>query len=266
MPEPNDARRKGRPLAAPVPYSDGSMDASLKSRLTAGCMGEQPRRGRPPLSSPPPEHPGLPVEETLASLPPTARHILDVAWHVLLEKGYRGLTIEAVALEAGEVPATVKRHFGTKACLVATLLDAVTQDSYVTLTERVRRLPPGDERVHAYVTGLHEIIVDTPASQAILEIAPLAVRDEFVRRRIAALYAWYRQLTLEESGMLDQLAGRPVDARLRRQLEQLAAVILAALDGLAYQAVLDPEGFDGKGTMATLAEMVRARVRDLLNT
>jgi AcrR family transcriptional regulator len=223
------------------------------------------RKGRPPKQVSPPEHPGLQVEAPLASLPPTARHVLDVAWRVLLERGYRGLTIEAVALEAGEAPATIKRHFGTKAGLVEALLDAVTQDAYVTLTERVHRLPPGDERIHAYITGLHEIIVDTPASQAILEIAPLAVRDEFVRRRIAALYAWYRQLTLEESGMLDQLAGRSVDARLRQELEQVAAVILAALDGLAYQAVLDPEGFDGEGTMATLAEMVRARVRGLLD-
>ncbi len=229
-------------------------------------MSEQRRRGRPPKPISPPVHPGLQAATPLASLPPTARHILDTAWRVLLERGYRGLTLEAVALEAGESPATIKRHFGTKAGLVEALLDAVTQDAYLTLTESVRRLPPGDERIHAYITGLLEIIVDTPASQAILEIAPLAVRDELVRRRIAALYEWYRQLTLEESGMMDQLAGRAVDARLRPELERLAAVILAALDGLAYQAVLDPESFDGTGTIATLAEMVRARVRDLLDS
>lgn len=222
--------------------------------------GEARRRGRPPKAAPAPPHPGLSVDNPLAELAPAARHVLETARRLLLEEGYGALTVENVALEAGETVGTVKRHFASKAGLVEALLDAVVHDAYVDLTREVEQLPPGDERIHAYITGLHDITVDTEASQAIFEIAPRALRDPVLRERIAALYVWYRELTLREAGILGEDDEARITAEARRRLETLATVVLAALDGLAYQTALDPEGIDSGAALALLDAMVRAAI------
>jgi AcrR family transcriptional regulator len=238
------------------------MDASQRSRSDGEAGGR--RRGRPPRPTAPATHPGLPIDNPLSSLPPTARFILETARRLLLEKGYAALTIENVALEAHETTTAVKHHFISKAGLVEALLDAVDHDAYVDLTREVEALPPGEARIHAYITGLYYVIADAAASQAIFEIAPQAIRDPLLRTRIAALYDWYRELTLRESGILALLdAHEDPPPETRARLETLATLVLAALDGLAYQYALDPEHFDSAAALAMLDEMVRAAVARL---
>jgi AcrR family transcriptional regulator len=215
------------------------------------------RRGRPRKSPPPPERPpGLDVADPLAALPPTARRILLTAQRLVVERGYHALTLEAVALEAGETPHTVRRHFGSKAGLVEAVLDAAVHDAYVHLLARVGDLPPGQGRVTAYIEGLSSLAKDTEAAVLVFRIAPHALVDPALRARIAALYAWYRELTLRETGMTgaSRLKGLPEPEQ--RRLESIGAVIVAAVDGLALQAGLDPDGFDADAAFAVLAEMV----------
>lgn len=220
--------------------------------------GDQPRRrGRPRKPPAPPDRPpGLDVADPLASLPPAARHILLTAQRLVVERGYQTLTLEAVALEAGETPHTVLRHFGSKAGLVETVLDAAAHDAYVRLLARVGDLPPGVQRITAYVEGLSSLAKDTDAAVLIFRIAPHALVDPQLRARVAALYAWYRELTLRELGLTGDARLDDLPEPERRRLESVGAVVVAVVDGLTLQAGLDPDGFDADAAFAVLARMV----------
>jgi AcrR family transcriptional regulator len=220
------------------------------------------RRGRPRKAEPPAERaPGLDVADPLTALPPAARHILGTAQRLVVERGYHALTLEAVALEAGETPHTVIRHFGSKAGLVEAVLDAAVHDAYVHLLARVGDVPPGEERLTAYIEGLGDLAKDTEATVLIFRIAPHALADPALRPRVAALYGWYRELTLLESGIVGATELDRLPPEERRRLESIGAVILAAIDGLALQAGLDPEGFDADAAFVELARMVRGIAR-----
>jgi AcrR family transcriptional regulator len=219
------------------------------------------RRGRPRKQPPATDRPpGLDVSDPVAALPPAARHILLTAQRLVVRRGYQALTIEAVALEAGETPHTVLRHFGSKAGLVETVLDAAVHDAYVHLLARVEDLPPGEERIRAYIEGLGTLARDTEAAVLLFRVAPHALVDPTLRVRVATLYAWYRELTLRESGILDPAAEGAASDGERRRLESIGAVIVATIDGLSLQAGLDPEGFDLDAAFAVLAQMVAATV------
>jgi AcrR family transcriptional regulator len=221
-----------------------------------------PRRGRPRKTQSPAQPPGLDVADPLVALPPTARHILGAAQRLVIERGYQALTIEAVALESGETPHSVFRHFGSKAGLVEAVLDAAVHDAYVRLLARVGDMPPGEERLTAYIEGLGDLVKDTEATVLTFRIAPHALTDPVLRARIAVLYRWYRELTLRESGIAtDQALDRLPPEERRRRLESIGAVVLAAVDGLALQAALDPDGFDADAAFAELARMVRGILR-----
>lgn len=147
------------------------------------------------------------------------------------------MTLENVALESRESTASIKRYFGGKSGLIETLFDSLVHDTYVTLKERAESLPPGEARIRTYLQGLYSIVADIDATRAIFEIAPHALRDPDLRSRVAAIYVWYRELTIETCGLQGVRLSPDKQAAL-------ASMILATLDGLAYQVALDPRGVD----------------------
>ncbi len=54
----------------------------------------------------------------------TRARIVDAALGLFCERGYSDTTIEAIAQQAGVAPATVYQAFGTKAAVLARVLDA----------------------------------------------------------------------------------------------------------------------------------------------
>jgi AcrR family transcriptional regulator len=212
----------------------------------------QRRRGRPPKRPVEPRHPGLEVENPLSSLSPTAHYILETARRLLITRGFEALTIEAIALEANETKASVTKHFGSKAGLIETLFDSLVHDAYVALVAAVDELPPGGERVGAYIAGLRTIAEDVDAYRAFFQIAPHALRDPELRPRLARLYEWYREITLRACGV-----SLPDEPRERSRLLASAGLVLAAVDGLALQVALDPDAIDDEYAFEVLKPAVQ---------
>ena len=218
-----------------------------------GATGQpQRKRGRPPKRPARPEHPGLAVDNPLSTLSPTARYILETARRLLVERGFDALTIESIALEAGETKASITHHFGSKAGLIETLFDSLVHDAYVALVAASDEMPPGEERVGAYIHGLRELAEDVDAYRAFFQIAPHALRDPELRPRMARLYEWYREVTLKACGVT-----LPDDPQARRRLLATAGLVLAAVDGLALQVALDPAAVDDEYAFELLKPAVQ---------
>ena len=58
-----------------------------------------------------------------ADLSPTAARILEARKRLLDERGFGGLTFEAIAAEAHENKASIRYHFGNKAGLIEALAE-----------------------------------------------------------------------------------------------------------------------------------------------
>lgn len=210
------------------------------------------KRGRPPKRPTRPEHPGLAVDNPLSTLSPTARYILQTARRLLLERGFEALTIERIALEANETKSSIATYFGGKAGLIETLFDSLVHDAYVALVATVEGMPPGEERVGAYIAGLRTLAEDVEAYRAFFQIAPHALRDPELRPRMARLYEWYREITLRACGVT-----LPDDPEARRRLLASAGLVLAAVDGLALQVALDPAAVDDERAFEVLRPAVQ---------
>ena len=113
-------------------------------------------------------------------------------------------------------------------------------------------VPPGRERLRRYLTGLRGVLQDVDAWRAFYELAPYALRDSQLRPRMAALYEWYRELTLRTCGLGESRA------QMDDEQMALATVIVAALDGMAFQYALDPEAFDLRRPFDVLYRCVTA--------
>ena len=176
----------------------------------------------------------LPISDPTPHLSPTAARILEAAKRVLAGDGFRGLTFAKIAAEAGENPALIRYHFGSKAGLVTTLIDSVMYLESVELIEELTSVPPGKERRQA-LFRLHERYArDTAAYQMFFEIIPHVMRDEELRPHLRDLFDWYRKLDAWALGAQESVQPPP-------QLEPLALLTVALADGVALQVQADPE-------------------------
>lgn len=117
----------------------------------------------------------------------------------------------------------------------------------------MRHVEPLDERLHAYISGLGDLIADPLVAVGLVELAAHGFRDPVVREKLADDYDMARASTLEVTGL------RPDEATRAARLETLASLIIAVIDGLSLQVAVDPDGVDRDAVFALLADMVRTQ-------
>lgn len=195
------------------------------------------------------------LEDPMASLPPTAQHILAAAQRLLASGGFEALKLSAIAREAGESKASIGYHFGNKAGLVTALVDALTHEANRGLMAETAAATAGEARVRALIDGETRIIGDAEAFQPFFEVLPHALRDPDLRERVAALYDGYRETVMR---CLD--AGG--DEEERRRLRPFAMLMIAIVDGLALQHGLDPDGADVAAATALWERLAAPFLRD----
>jgi len=176
----------------------------------------------------------LPISDPTPDLAPTAARILEAAKRVLARDGFRALTFETIAREAGENPALIRYHFGSKAGLLTALVDSVLYQESVELIETLTAVPAGRER-RELLTRLHEALPeDRDAYRMFYEVIPHIVRDEKLQPHLRDLFEWYRRLdawALKEPG----------DEEPAAHIEPMALLTVAIADGVALQRLADPD-------------------------
>ena len=199
----------------------------------------------------PDEDGNRPAESTFDDLPPTAARLCLAARRLLVERGFPALTLDAVTRAAGENKASVKYYFGNKDGLLASLVDSLTPPNEITNTmEATSALPPGPERLAAQVRGLRQLFEDTDSFRVLFYLLPHILTDDALRSQIAALYSGYREANVSMFGLPERQVS---DQGLHGWV---AALVTAAVDGFAVQALLDPQGFDADAALDALEHLV----------
>ncbi len=187
-------------------------------------------------------------------LSPTAQRLVAAARRLLARGGFDALTVEAVAAEAGAYRDSVRYYFGSKAAFIAAVVDSLAHDQMLNAAAETSRLPAGGQRVHSLVASDRKLLDDRDSFRDFFAIFPHVLTDEELRARVAALYEWYRDVYAE---LMEEGAGVEA-ARLRRY----ASLMVAMIDGLAVQTLLDPAGVDVEELLA----MWEAMLREALDT
>ena len=176
----------------------------------------------------------IPIEDPAPRLAPTAARILEAAKRVLARDGFPALTFANIAAEADENPALIRYHFGSKAGLLTALVDSVLYQEAVELIEHLTAVPSGEERRETLLRIHWDMAVDRDSYKMFYDIIPHVLRDEELEPHLRQLFEWYRRL---DTWALDESGERVHQA----QSEPLAVLTVAMTDGLALQALADPD-------------------------
>ena len=182
------------------------------------------------------------------------RQLLEAAFAVARREGIGGVTVRAVAAEAGVSHALVLFHFGRKERLIHGLLEWLIDDMGVLLvSDDIAAFPRSLDRLHGVLQQEMARLSHQPEhTRLFLEFWALGSQDAAIRSRVSAELARYRaafRAIMEEIVRADPATFVGVTA------EGLAAVALSWVHGCAVQATIDPD-FDTDQYLAAVRGMI----------
>lgn len=170
------------------------------------------------------------------------RALLDAAVTVVAKRGLRGLTYRAVADQAGVAHGLIAHHFGSRENLVMEALRHVAQGSI----DR-SMLEPGTGEVDDFAAGLADVVATSAQKEAfVYEMVLEALRNPALIDDVREVYRSYIEAARRE---LDR-AGLGSD--------ELARLVMAALDGLVLQQLIFGKPEDTETAVARLRELLHA--------
>ena len=123
---------------------------------------------------------------------PPALNILQAAQRVLVEKGFSGLTLRAIAAESGENSAMVQYYFGNKEGLVKAMIDSVFRDDQQDAAAAMSSVT-SEDWLPRFVDGLRTIS-ESRSFRVFFDVLPYALRNAGLRSRMARAYDSYRRI------------------------------------------------------------------------
>jgi TetR/AcrR family transcriptional regulator, transcriptional repressor of bet genes len=185
---------------------------------------------------------------------------LRAAFEVAAREGIGGVTVRAVAVEAGLSHALVLFYFGRKDQLVLDLLEwLIATTSVLHVPGEIARLPRALDRLHALLQQEMARLAREPRhTRLFYEYWALGARHEEIRVRVSSELERYRaafRTIMEELIQAEPATFAGVTA------DGLAAVGVSWIQGCAIQAMNDPDHFDTEEYLAavggTFGKLVR---------
>jgi len=182
--------------------------------------------------------------------------ILTAAYQIALTEGLDAVTARRVATAAGISPGLVFFHFQSKDGLLQALLDVLLDGTLDALTDpSLAALAPWD-RLERMVRGELARLAEYHAGVELLFAFYFARRDELFRARIEASFGRYLDAFLpvcREAAVTGDSAGGVTG-------EDLAATVVALIQGASIQAIRNPASVNPDALLATIRALRPAAV------
>ncbi len=158
---------------------------------------------------------------------------MAAARSVLARGGPQALTVQAVAEEAGTYPDAVRYHFGGKAGLISAVVESLANDQGFRAIARMTARRRAPTCVHRLIEADHDLLRDDDSYRDFYALLSGIVLDDELRERVAVLYRGFRAMY---GGVVGSEGGFSAD-----ELHALETLMIAVVDGLAVQKLLDPD-------------------------
>ena len=176
------------------------------------------------------------------------QRLIDAAQCLIREGGVESVTVQALIAKADVYPDAVRYHFGGKAALLAAVVESLANDDSLSAIADSSAGHSSAEQIRRLVESDRALLEDLDSFRDFYAILPYVVTDSDLRKRVAAFYSRYREVY--SSALTEQ-------SRMRGgRLAALTAIILATVDGLAVQILLDPDSVVLDTTLNLFEEML----------
>jgi len=187
--------------------------------------------------------------------------LMLAAAELIAEQGLGSVTLADIGKRAGYSRGIANHHFGTKAALIAEMVDRVEREFIQASAPALRVQVSVDELVEIASVFI-AMLADLPAvHRAFLVLWATAVADEELRPRMAGSDESFRNTVVgivergRSNSEIDSTIGAP----------EFAVAFLGQLRGVALQHLLAPESIDLDAVRRTMEQSLRRTLRPAPN-
>jgi AcrR family transcriptional regulator len=166
--------------------------------------------------------------------------LLDAARRLLVERGSARITARDLVAESGTNLGSIAYHFGSKDALINAAIESAFDEWADQLAQLVMSDPdatPIERGMATWLSALDTLPSRRPILQAFIDCVAQAQRVPALRAQLAAHYVKARAMV---AGLVAVSLGDDTPADDPR-CRAIAAFVIAVLDGLALQWLVDPD-------------------------
>ncbi len=183
--------------------------------------------------------------------------LIQAASELVVEGGFAALTFAAIGERAGYSRGLVTARFGSKDGLIEAMIERIVTNWGHKRVFPVTKGRPGLEGVLTILAAIRDQAARDPSQLLVLySLMFEATSDDGLRRRFAELHEAMRgdYLYFIRKGLRDGSIAKGVSPAKE------AALIVAGQRGIAYQWLIDLDGFDPVGPFGYLHDTTRDRL------
>lgn len=182
-----------------------------------------------------------------SSAPEKRQQIVQALYVCLSQNGHERATIKGIAEKAGLPHGVIHYYFKSKDEIVSQLMTSMREHYGTLWGERVLAVPTGSERVGAGIDFLvDEMILDAGLNRVLYNLVQMGFERREVRHELRHAYCYYRE----------QLAAAFFPSLSANRRQTAASAVLAAVEGLALQWMIETDVFSRKQIVAIVAAIV----------
>ncbi len=183
----------------------------------------------------------------------TRQRLMESALGVLARNGYERATVDEIVRDAGFSKGAFYVHFEAKEDIFWAMLEERIRRQQEAFREAADPDLPVAQNLALVLRSFFALHHDEPLWSALfMEFAAHASRNQKVREQLAAMYLSWRNFTIEALNV-----GR--DAGLVRKdidIDFLASLLIAVVEGTMMQSRLAPGSFDLEATVEPLSQLL----------
>jgi AcrR family transcriptional regulator len=168
------------------------------------------------------------------------RSILDAAERCVISQGIEGVTMRAIAAEAGINLASLHYYFENKENLLTSLITQKFMDYGAAFSASLPRSDTPAQQIASAINHLKKTVLEDRSTYILLlEYLPNASRNPRIRELLRASYREFR-------ASLKSLLDRALKEKGKSGVDTviLSSFILSLIDGMWIQLFLDEDAFD----------------------
>src|SRR5215472_9288727 len=186
------------------------------------------------------------------------RKLLRAAAERFAERGYSGTSVDALCRDAGVVKSAIYWHFESKEGLLAAVLEETASAWVDGIVKSCAQTGDPRERLRRAIAGMRELVETKPALLRLLHAVLLERSDP--ETRVVLVRVFDRARAALADGIAEAIGTRPSG------LESVAALTLAALDGIFLQFQLRQDRLELDRFFAELERVIVHLVGGLLQS
>ncbi|NBI29056.1 TetR/AcrR family transcriptional regulator [Chengkuizengella marina] len=177
----------------------------------------------------------------------TKQKIVDAAYKVLAEQGYDKTSMKQIAKEAGVAQGLINYYFESKEDLLFQLFHEESC-RYSEELSKLSNIPISDKFIHQALQVPKKLVMDHPEWHRLrFELFAIGLRSNRGAQEITRSSKMDREQTINELSRLE------INEQIN--IQGLARIITAVMDGLSLQMMVDPE-FEADSAYETFAKMI----------